>query len=62
VIFIANCLGIIGFSKSWFNIIFGMSNFNNKQLILDLTVREIYIIYIPISILFCFCFFPNIFF
>ena len=62
VIFIANCLGIIGFSKSWFNIIFGMSNFNKKQLVIDLTIKEFYVIYVPIFILFFFCFFPNIFF
>ena len=62
VIFIANCLGIIGFSKSWFNIIFGMSNFNKKQLIIDLTIKELYVIYTPIFILILFCFFPNIFF
>jgi hypothetical protein len=39
-----------------------MSNFNKKQLVIDLTIKEFYVIYIPIFILFFFCFFPNIFF
>ena len=62
IIFIANCLGLIGFSKSWFNIIFGLSQFNNKQLILDLTLKESCIIILSLSILFFFCFFSNIIF
>ena len=30
IIFIANCLGLIGFSKSWFNVVYGMSLKNNQ--------------------------------
>ena len=40
LIFIANVVGLIGFSKCWFNILFGM-NFKLKNLpVYDLTLRE----------------------
>jgi NADH:ubiquinone oxidoreductase subunit 4 (subunit M) len=60
--FIANCLGLIGFSKCWFNAIFGMSYKNSNQLILDITVKEFYIIFISLFLLFITCFLPNILF
>jgi NADH-quinone oxidoreductase subunit M len=60
--FIANCLGLIGFSKCWFNAIFGMSYKNSNQLILDITVKEFYIIFISLFLLFVTCFLPNILF
>lgn len=62
IIFIANCLGLIGFSKSWFNVVYGMSLKNNQQLILDLTIKESLIILITLFVLFFFCFFSNIIF
>ena len=60
--FIANCLGLIGFSKCWFNSIFGMSYKNTNQLILDITIKEFYIIFIALFLLFICCFLPNILF
>ena len=60
--FIANCLGLIGFSKCWFNSIFGMSYKNTNQLILDITIKEFYLIGVPLLLLFLTCFLPNILF
>ena len=60
--FIANCLGLIGFSKCWFNSIFGMSYKNTNQTILDLTIKEFYIIFITFFLLFVACFLPNVLF
>jgi len=60
--FIANCLGLIGFSKCWFNSIFGMSYKNTNQLILDVTIKEFYIIFITLFLLFISCFLPNLLF
>lgn len=62
VLFIANVLGLIGFSKCWFNIVFGMNNKLIKYSTLDLSIKELYILYISIFFLFFFCFFTNIFF
>ena len=44
LMFIANVLGLIGFSKPWFNSIFGMPKKNTKYLPLDITIKELYII------------------
>lgn len=41
---VANVLGLIGFSKAWFNSVFGMPKKNTKYLPLDLTIKESYII------------------
>jgi len=60
VFFIANCLGLIGFSKCWFNTIFGM-NYRKKSL-KDLTIKEVYIIGITLLLLFFCCLVSNIFF
>ena len=60
--FIANVLGLIGFSKCWFDAVFGMNLKNHKLAPLDLNIKEIYIIYISISFLFIFMFFSNFFF
>ena len=59
-IFIANCFGLIGFSKCWFNVVYGMSNKNNSQLILDLSLKELMIIQITYFILVITCFIPNL--
>lgn len=43
--FICNYLGIIGFSKCWFNILFGLTTFNKKSYIsIDLSFKEFIII------------------
>jgi hypothetical protein len=57
--FIANCLGLIGFSKCWFNSIFGL-NFRVSN-INDLTIKEIYIILISFIFLIITSLFSNIF-
>ena len=62
VFFIANVLGLIGFSKCWFDAVFGMNLKNHKLAPLDLNYKELYIIYISISFLFIFVFFSNLFF
>lgn len=60
--FIANVLGLIGFSKCWFDAVFGMSLKNHRLAPFDLNYKELYIIYISISFLFVFVFFTNLFF
>ena len=60
--FIANVLGLIGFSKCWFDATFGMSLKGHKLAPFDLNSKELYIIYISISFLFIFVFFSNLFF
>lgn len=60
--FIANVLGLIGFSKCWFDVVFGMNLKNHKLAPFDLNIKELYIIYTSVSLLFVFVFFSNIFF
>jgi NADH-quinone oxidoreductase subunit M len=60
--FIANVLGLIGFSKCWFDATFGMNLKNHKLTPYDLNIKEMYIIWISISFLFIFTFISNYFF
>ena len=60
--FVANVLGLVGFSKCWFDAVFGMNLKNHKLAPFDLNIKELYIIYISISFLFVFIFFNNYFF
>jgi hypothetical protein len=60
--FVANVLGLIGFSKSWFNAVFGMPKKNTKYLPMDLTFKELYIILYCYFFLFIFSYFSFIFF
>ena len=60
--FVANVLGLIGFSKCWFDATFGMSLKNHKPAPFDLNTKELYIVYISISFLFLFVFFSNLLF
>lgn len=62
VIYIATCLGLIGFSKLWFDVIFGMSTKNNNLSKLDLTLKEFFIIGLSFIMLFVSCYSPNLFF
>lgn len=48
IIFVANWIGLLGFSKIWFNLLFGKPN---NQLVYDLTVREFIIYFISFIIL-----------
>lgn len=54
LLFIMNVLGLIGFSKPWFNVLFGLPSKNQKSPLVDLARREIYIILFPISFFFFF--------
>jgi hypothetical protein len=54
--YVANFLGLIGFSKCWFNVIFGLTLKNQKYLTVDLTLKEAYIILICIFSMFFFGF------
>lgn len=62
VMLAANVIGLIGFSKAWFNLIFGMLKKNTKYLPMDLTYKELYIIAYCFLFLFLFSYFPSIFF
>lgn len=62
VFFIANVLGLIGFSKCWFDATFGMNLKNGKRRPFDLNSKELYIIYAPVVFIFIFIFFSNLFF
>jgi len=54
LMFGANFLGLIGFSKCWFNVIFGLTLKNQKNMTVDLTFKEIYIIFICLFSMFFF--------
>jgi NADH:ubiquinone oxidoreductase subunit 4 (subunit M) len=43
LIIFANLIGVLGFCKCFFNVIFGMSLKFAKMCIIDLTIKEIYI-------------------
>ncbi len=43
IIFIVNVFGLIGFCKNWFNALFTMPNIKKKNIILDLSKKELYI-------------------
>ncbi len=62
IFFIANVLGLIGFSKCWFDVTFGMSLKNYKLTPLDLNIKELYVIYVSIGLLFLFVYFSSLFF
>ena len=59
LMFMANVLGLIGFSKCWFNAVFGMHKKNMKYLPLDLTSKELLIILFCFAFLLFFSFFVN---
>lgn len=55
----ANCLGLIGFSKNWFNTIFGTRKNFFYYVQNDLSKKELLIIMSILFMLFSFSFFPN---
>lgn len=57
---VANVFGLIGFTKCWYNSVFGICTKKFKTHILDLTIKELYIIYTPIIFLFLIPLFSNI--
>lgn len=42
---VVNVFGLIGFSKPWFNLIFGLSNYTVSQKVLDLSWKELYVVF-----------------
>lgn len=58
----ANVLGLIGFSKAWFNVVFGAFTKYTKYLPMDLTYKEVYIIFINFFFLFILSYSPNFLF
>lgn len=62
LMFISNVIGLIGFSKCWFNIVFGLNSSLKKTPVLDLTIKEFYIIFLSFFFLFFFTFISHILF
>lgn len=62
VMFFANVFGLIGFSKCWFNVVFGTMSNNQKCLPVDLTTKEFLIILNCYILLIISVFFFNFFF
>mgnify|MGYP001561040682 CR=1 FL=1 len=58
IIIIANVIGLIGFSKVWFNLIFGINRNYYNSIIIDLTKKEIFILLFCFFFLFICSFFP----
>lgn len=61
VFFVANVLGLVGFSKCWFDSIFGMSLKKHETNPFDLNRKELFLIYVPIFFLIFAPFFSNFF-
>jgi len=57
LMFVANVLGLIGFSKCWFNSVFGLSKKNISVIPLDLTIKEILVLSFCFFFLLIFLFF-----
>ncbi len=58
LMFVLNFLGLLGFSKSWFNVLFGLPSTNNSVIALDLSKKEFCILFFS----FLFLFFSTFFF
>lgn len=48
ILYSANFLGLIGFSKCWFNVVFGLTLKNQNKIPADLTYKELFVIFICI--------------
>ena len=62
VFFIAIVLGLVGFSKCWFDVVFGVSLKKHKTNPFDLNKKELFIIYSSVFFLCFFFYFSNFFF
>jgi hypothetical protein len=60
--FMANVIGLIGFSKCWFNAVFGLFRKNSQFINMDLSFKELYIIAFSFFFLFFFSYFVNFIF
>lgn len=58
LIFFVNVIGLIGFSKNWFNALFSSPNVNNRNLSLDLNKKEALIICLCFMFLTIYSYFP----
>lgn len=56
ILYAANFLGLIGFSKCWYNVVFGLTLKNQDKIPVDLTYKEIFVIFICILSMFFFGF------
>jgi NADH-quinone oxidoreductase subunit M len=54
LMFAMNVLGLIGFSKPWFNVIFGLPGKDSQQPLMDLSRRELALVGFPIFSFFIF--------
>jgi hypothetical protein len=61
LIFIANVIGLVGFCKCWFNVLFGINTKYIHIPVYDLTFKEILILSAPIIFLIISTFFVNYF-
>jgi len=52
VLFGANFFGLIGFSKVWFNVVFGMTTINKNYMVNDLSFKEVYTLSVCYFLLF----------
>ncbi len=59
LVVVANCLGLIGFSKNWFNALFGIRTSYFVYVQTDLSKKEILILLFILMFLFFFSFFQN---
>jgi NADH:ubiquinone oxidoreductase subunit 4 (subunit M) len=59
---VANVIGLIGFSKVWFNLVFGSFNKYLKYLPMDLSYKEIYIAALNFLLLFFITYTPFFFY
>jgi NADH-quinone oxidoreductase subunit M len=62
LLFFANLIGVVGFCRCWFNVLFGMSTKLSKLNIIDLNMKELQIITVCIVFLIAFCYTPCLFF
>lgn len=58
----ANVFGLIGFCKNWYNSVFGLNTKFSNSLPIDLTFKELYILFFCFFFLFFFSFFPSYYF
>ena len=58
----ANVVGLVGFSKVWFNLVFGGYTKNTKYLPMDLSYKEIYMVCFNFFILVYLAYMPIVFF
>jgi hypothetical protein len=56
-----NCLGLIGFNKNWLNVLFGLKIKKNIYIFLDLTLKEIILVFLLLFFIVFFVFFSFFF-